>query len=223
MNSEEELVRRVEGGAVTFFVSPVDDSGEVWFSLKLEPRGVPFEVVRLTALKLLLVLLDLELDGLTVFDGNEGIELLWTYGVLAPDDLCTDIWSFQLSVLKALQVRLEKRLQGTPERERIGRWIGWDSPGIGLEKPVEGRGSGAGEGVVLSSGAVSPDDLIRVPFSLNEETLQASVPVTQSDLYRFQRERDSDPRSARLLRRRFEMPLNFPRHVTRALLSQEED
>jgi len=77
-----DLIERVEQGAMAFYVSPVADSGEIWFALRMEPLGVPFEVVRLTALKLHLVLEDTGLDGLTVFDGDSGIWLLWTYGVV---------------------------------------------------------------------------------------------------------------------------------------------
>lgn len=206
-----DLIERVEQGAMAFYVSPVADSGEIWFALRMEPRGVPFEVVRLTALKLHLVLEDTGLDGLTVFDGDSGIWLLWTYGVVDPDELPGDIWSFQRSVAAALQVRIEERLDGTPERDRIGRWMGWEGRVTRIE------GTGTGDGVIVSAKAMSLDGLVRVPFSLNEDTLLAAVPVSRGDLYRFGRERYASRDRARRLRRRFEIPLNFPRSVARVL------
>ncbi len=218
-----ELLERVGKGATAFFISPIADSGEVWFSLSLKGDGFPFEVVRLTTLKLLLVLEDAGLDGLLVYDGNGTVILLWTYGVIDPDDIPGDLWSFQRDVAGALQERVEARLVGTPERDRIGRWLGYDGPVTRLEgaRMMDGKsrsaGAGVREAVMISTGAMSPNGLMRVPYSMNESTRLASLPVTRSDLYRFDRERDASPDHVRRLRRRYEVPLNLPRAVTGGL------
>ena len=211
ISSEEELHARVEQGAVAFYVSPADRKGVVWFSLGLRASGVPFEAVRLTALKLILVLKDVEIDGMMVFDGHGGIDLLWTWGVIDPDDLPGDIWGFQMEIASALQERLEKRLFDTPERDRIGRWLGWDREVTRFDN------EGSGDGVTITLRAMSHGGLIRVPYSLNEETLRAAIPLTRNDLYRFDRDKDAEMEKAGRLRRRFELPLNFPRFVARAL------
>ncbi len=211
MESARELMDWVKRGVVAFYVSPVTDSGEVWFVITLVAPKLPFDVVRLTALKLLLVLEDTGLDGLLVFDGDGGVGLLWTYGVVDPDDLPGDLWSFQHGVAAALQVRLEKRLAGTPERVRVGRWLGYEGPVTRME------GAGRGDRVIITTGAMAPDGLVRVPFSLHEDTGLAAVPVTREDLYRFKRDRHGAPARARRLRRHFEVPLNFPRAVAEAL------
>ncbi len=215
-----ELSERVGKGATAFFVSPISDSGEVWFSLSLHGDGLPFEVVRLTTLKLLLILEDTGLDGLLVYDGNGAVILLWTYGVIDPDDIPGDLWNFQRRVAGALRERVEARLVGTPERDRIGRWLGYDGPVTRLEGARipggKSRSGGAGgrEAVIISTGAMSPNGLLRVPYSMHEATGLASLPVTRSDLYRFNRERHAAPDRVRRLRRRYEVPLNLPRAVT---------
>jgi len=79
------------------------------------------------------------------------------------------------------------------------------------------EGTGTGDGVIVSAKAMSLDGLVRAPFSLNEDTLLAAVPVSRGDLYRFERERCASRDRARRLRRRFEIPLNFPRSVARVL------
>lgn len=225
VNNSEELSEWVEKGTTAFFVSPIADSGEVWFALSLDGGNFPFEVVRLTALKLLLVLEDAELNGLLVYDGNGCIRLLWTYGVIDPDEIPGDLWRFQCNVASALQERVEERLRATPERDRIGRWLGYDGPVTRLEgaRITAGRGRSAGSGdekgdvVVISTGAMTPKGLLRVPYSLNEATGFASLPVSRSDLYRFNRDRHASPDHVRLIRRGFEVPLNLPRAVLRGL------
>jgi hypothetical protein len=227
-----EFSELVGKGATAFFISPIADSGEVWFSLSLKGVGLPFEVVRLTTLKLLLVLEDAGLDGLLVYDGNGEVLVMWTYGLIDPDDIPGDLWRFQHGVAAALQERVEARLAGTPERDRIGRWLGFDGPVTRLEGAwlPEGthRGGGTGgksrsggtegrDAVVISTGAMSPNGLMRVPYSMNEDTGLASRPVTRSDLYRFDRERHASPDRVRRLRRRHEVPLNLPRAVTEEL------
>ncbi len=211
ISSEEELLALVEQGVVAFYVSPADRKGVVWFSLGLRAGGVPFEAVRLTALKLILVLRDVEIDGMMVFDGNCGIDLLWTYGVINPDDLPGDIWGFQRDVASALRERLEKRLLDTPERDRIGRWLGWNREVTRFED------EGSGDGVTITLRAMNRSGSVRVPFSLNEETLRAAIPLTRNDLYRFDGDKDAEMEKAGRLRRSFEIPLNFPRFVARTL------
>ncbi len=211
ISSEEELLALVEQGVVAFYVSPADRKGVVWFSLGLRAGGVPFEAVRLTALKLILVLRDVEIDGMMVFDGNCGIDLLWTYGVINPDDLPGDIWGFQRDVASALRERLEKRLFDTPERDRIGRWLGWNREVTRFEN------EGSGDGVTITLRAMNRSGSVRVPFSLNEETLRAAIPLTRNDLYRFDGDKDAEMEKAGRLRRSFEIPLNFPRFVARTL------
>jgi len=215
----------VGNGATAFFISPISDSGEVWFSLSLKGDGLPFEVVRLTTLKLLLVLDDAGLDGLMVYDGNGSVMLLWTYGLIDPDDIPGDLWRYQCNVASALQEKLEARMKGTPERDRIGRWLGFDGPVTRVEgaRISGGRsrtsvmGEGEREVVVISTEAMSPKGLMRVPYSMNEATGLASLPVTRSDLYRFDRERHASPDHVTRLRRRFTMPLNLPRAVLEGL------
>lgn len=230
IESKADVIEWVEQGVVAFYISSIADSGEVWFSLCLESDSLPFEVVRLTALKLLLVLEDEELDGLMVYDGGNGIELFWTYGVLDPDELGDDLWGFQYRVAAALQERLEKRLEPTPERNRVGRWLGFEGPATRLEGMRISRREGGrrvdpeGEGedvVVISTRAMAPKGLIRAPYSLNEESGLAAVPVTRSDLYRFDPEIKATPDRVRRLRRRFEVPLNFPKAVIEALELEE--
>jgi len=225
VNNGRELSEWVEKGATAFFASPIANSGEVWFTIALNGGDLPFEVVRLTALKLLLVLEDAELDGLTVYDGNGSVRLLWTFGVIDPDDIPGDLWRFQSNIVSALQERLEERLVATPERDRIGRWLGFGGPVTQLEgaRITAGRGRSAGSGdekgdvVVISTGAMTPKGLLRIPYSLNEATGLASRPVSRSDLYRFDRERHASPDNVRLLRRGFDVPLNLPRAVLRGL------
>jgi len=211
ISSEEELLARVEQGAVAFYVSNADRNGVVWFSLGLRASGVPFEAVRLTALKLILVLNDVDIDGMMVFDGNSGIDLLWTWGVIDPDELSGDIRGFEGKVASALRERLEMRLLDTPERDRIGRWLGWDREVTRFEN------EGSGDGVTITLRAMNRRGYVRVPYSLNEETLRAAIPLTRNDLYRFDREKDAEMEKAGRLRRRFEIPLNFPIFVTRTL------
>lgn len=237
VDDEATLLDWVGRGAVGFHVAPVSFDGEIWFHIHLRAGNAPFYVARLTALKMHLVLKDTRLDALKYYDGAGGIGFLWTYGVADAGDFSTDIWTFQHRVAARLHSRLEARLLGTPERGRIGRWRGYSGEVTRLEYPrMYKQGSvsggepraGAGDGgaernpadddrIVLSARAMTADGLIRVPYSLHEETGRAARPVSRSDLFRFDPEKDGLPARARRLRRRFVVPLNFPRAVAEAL------
>lgn len=225
VDCESMLMEWVERGAKAFHVSPIAETGEVWFALALDSGNLPFEAVRLTALKLLLVLEDVQLDGMLTFDGRKGIGLLWSYGVFNSDEINEDLWKFQHRVAAAIQERLEQRLASTPERDRIGRWIGYEGPVTRLEGiRIDYRTGGAipsspGEGhdlVVISTSAMTPNGLVRAPLSLHEETGLSVMPVSRSDLYSFDMERGGAPERARRLRRLFEVPLNLPKAVITA-------
>jgi hypothetical protein len=227
IGDEPALMSWVEQGAVGFHVAPVSHNGEVWFHVHLKAGKAPFYVARLSALKLHLVLEDTRLDALKYYDGAGGIGFLWTYGVADPGGFSPDIWTFQHRVAARLHSRLEARLLETPERDRIGRWRGYSGEVTRLEYPrmysqgpdpgVQHRVSPGDGGIVLSARAMTGDGLIRVPWSLHEETGRAARPVSRSDLFRFDPERDGHPVTARRLRRRFDVPLNFPRAVAEAL------
>ena len=113
-------------------------------------------------------------------------------------------------------------MAGTPERERIGRWLGYEGEVTRLISPriTETEHSGR---VRFDFSAMESKSLLRVPFSLHEDTQLAARPVTQSDLYRFEPERDASADRTRRLRRRFEIPVNFARTVSRDLSIQEEE
>ena len=86
IQNADDLMMHVGGGAISFFADPIGSNGEVWFALALNGSGVPFEAVRLSALKLYLVLRDVELDAFIYYDGMGGFRFLWTWGVLDPDE-----------------------------------------------------------------------------------------------------------------------------------------
>ena len=69
IGSAPGITALVEGGAIAFLAAPISWEGEVWFSVRLWNPDDPFEVTRLTALKLYLVLGDLGIDTLMYYDG----------------------------------------------------------------------------------------------------------------------------------------------------------
>jgi len=213
LESTNDLLDRVAAGAVGFEAGLRDRSGEIWFALALTGPDLPFEVIRLTTLKLLLVLDDLDLAYLVLFDGCESVIILWTWGAADPDELPGGLWGFERTVAARLRDRLEERFAGTSERRRIGRWIGYDGPVTRI-----GDGLAAGGSVLtMDTHRLSPAGLVRVPYSLHEGTGLAVVPLTRSDLYRFRRQEHAQPARARRLRRQIEVPINFPRETQRLL------
>lgn len=223
--SRAHLLEWIGRGAAGFFAAPLSWEGEVWFSIGLEAGALPFEAVRLTALKLHLVLVDHDLDALKYYDGAGGIRFLWTWGVPDPDEFVPALWEFQRRVARRLRDLLEARLRGTPERERIGRWLGFEGDVTRLEAPriITGGataapfGDGGDDRIRFEFEAMAAHGFIRVPYSLHEVTGRAARPVSRADLFRFDPERDSTPVHARRLRRMFEIPVNFPRTVSREL------
>ncbi len=229
IETPEELLTWVERGASAFFLSPLARTHEVWFALGLTARGIPFEASRLITLKLLLVLGDLDIDRLILFNGDRGFTLLWTWGAPDPDELPGGLWNFQRTVAARLRDLMETRLAGTMERDRIGRWVGYEGPVTRIESgpalgrlPVSGGGRAVGQApgddcVVLDSGALAPAGLIRAPYSLHECSGLATFPLTRDDLYRFRRDEHAESGRVSRLRREYEVPLNFAREVGRQL------
>ncbi len=229
LESPTDIVERVEGGTVAFLAGPVSWEGEVWFSVGLQAPGAPFEVTRLTALKLHLVLTETDINALMYYDGAGAVRFLWSWGVADPHELVDGIWEFQHRIARTLRHLVEKRLEGTPERVRIGRWLGYEGevtrsvpPRItGSRRRGSSTETAGSDRVQFEFRAMESTGLMRVPFSLHESTGAAARPVSQADLYRFRPGRDATPSSARRLRRSFEIPINFPRTVSRDLSIQE--
>gem|GEM_PF-1750477 len=238
----DDLLRLVEEGARGFSIPPVDERGEVWTVLRLTtPSGCPFEVVRLTTLKLALVLEDTGLEPWFCYDGEGGLMLLWSLGVPDEDGPAAGIETFHDRVLTSLQDRLETRLAGTPERDRIGRWLGYEGPVTRLEEPVPGMTDGGGAAgerrsvgpqtgdedeewrVGLHLVPVVPGGRLRAPWSLHEASVKALRPLSRQDLYRFDPERDALPAAVAGMRRDPPVPYHPPRYVERVLLENRED
>lgn len=236
-----DLMDRVAEGTRGFTIPPVAGDGEVWTVLSLSvPTGCPFEVVRLTALKLALVLEDVELEPWFCYDGAGGLSLLWSLGVPDGDGPAAGIEMFHQRVLDHLQDRLEARLAGTPERDRIGRWIGYEGPVTRREVSASGpAGSGAVGGerplgpevgneeeawqVGMRMVPVVPAGRLRAPWSLHETSGEALRPLSRTDLYRFDPDRDARPSAVMGMRRDPPLPYHHPRYVEVVLLEARED
>ena len=213
----------VGGGAISFFADPIGSNGEVWFALALNGSGVPFEAVRLSALKLYLVLRDVELDAFIYYDGMGGFRFLWTWGVLDPDELPEGIGDLHAGLGRELHRLMERRFVDTPERGRIGRWLGYDGPVTTLR--VEDRAGGTSDRskpadsdlvhFIVNDPRGGP--IVPVPWSLNPPGNRAARPVDRSDLFRFDPDRHGTPQASVRLRRRFALPLNFARAALRVL------
>ncbi|MFO7769207.1 MAG: hypothetical protein R6W82_09690 [bacterium] len=196
----EGLLRLVAEGTAGLMVSPLSDEGEVWCFTRLRGVGVPFEAVRLTALKLRLALRDSGLDAMAIYDGDAGLLIGWSWGVPDPDEVPGTLTAWHETVAGALRSAAEERLTGTPERERIGRWLGFEAP-VTLRSPQ-------GAGVLFE--ALGPGDHLRVPFSLHPGTGRGVVPLALEGLYRFE-PAAAAPRRIQRLRGRPMPPLNFLR------------
>jgi len=210
---EDDLLILVEQGAAGFQMGLRARTGEVWFALAVTAPELPFDAVRLTALKLLLVLDDLDIAYLVLLDGDRSLIAVWTWGAADPDELPGGLWGFERTVAARLRDRLEDRFAGTRERDRIGRWIGYDGP---VTRMGDAFNAG-GQIVTLDTGLLAPTGLMRVPYSLHEGTGLAAIPLTHSDLYTLRPEEAATAGRARRLRRTFEVPINFPRETGRIL------
>jgi hypothetical protein len=196
----------VEEGALAFFADPLAHPGEVWFSAVLSSTGSPFEVVRLTALKLRLALGDLGLDPLMYYDGTSGVRFLWTWGVPDPADLPFGFRKLNRTVAAGLRTALERRMADTPERDRIGRWLGFE----GEVTVLTDRPATAGDRVAFTVDEPGQGPSVLVPWSLSPDGSHAARPVTRADLYRFAPATKGSPAASARLRRRFPLPFNFP-------------
>jgi hypothetical protein len=220
-----EIIALDEAGGIGLAVPPVDAAGEIWFALRLTaPQWCPFEVVRLSALKLALVLEDALLEPWYCYDGVGGLTLLWTWGRADENDFPEGLEAFHTRAGLALQQRLERRLAGTPEQDRVGRWTGYLGPVtrfdvLGGEPPAGAEAEGTPPVRLAVVGAVPPGRL-RVPWSLNEVSGRAVRPLSREDLYRFDPEVDAEPERVKALRRDFPVPYHPPGTVARELFEE---
>ena len=214
-----------EAGRTGLAVPPVDAAGESWFALRLTvPPWCPFEVVRLSALKLALVLEDALLEPWFCYDGAGGLTLLWSWGRAEGDDFPEGVEAFHARTGLELQQRLERRLAGTPERDRVGRWTGYEGAVsrfdvLGGEPPAGDEAEGTPP-VRLATVGVVPPGRLRVPWSLNEASGRAVRPLSREDLYRFDPEVDAEPDRVKDIRREFPVPYHPPGTVARELFAQ---
>ncbi len=224
IETAEEVAALDEEGGIGLAVPPVEAAGEIWFALRLTaPEWCPFEVVRLSALKLALVLEDALLEPWFCFDGAGGLILLWTWGRADEDDFPESLEAFHARAGLALQQRLERRLAGTPERDRVGRWTGYEGAvsrfdALGGEPPAGDEAEGTPP-LRLATVSVVPPGRLRVPWSLHESSGRAVRPLSREDLYRFDPEVDAEPDRVKDIRREFPVPYHPPGTVARELFA----
>jgi hypothetical protein len=220
IETASEVAALDEEGGVGLTAPPVDADGEVWFALRMTtPAWCPFEVVRLSALKLALVLEDALLEPWFCYDGAGGLTLLWTWGRADGDDFPEGVEAFHARTALALQQRLEARLAGTPERDRVGLWTGYEGAVsrfdvLGGEPPAGDEVEGAPPLRLAVVGVVPPGRL-RVPWSLHESSGRVVRPLSRDDLYRFDPEVDAEPDRVKDIRREFPVPYHPPGMLAR--------
>jgi hypothetical protein len=171
------------------------------------------------------VLCDHGIEALKYYDGAGAVRFVWSWGVPDPDDLAGGLRRFQDSIARRLRDLLEERLDNTPERDRIGRWLGYEGDVTTIVPPRTNDVGQVPDAVCAEDRDrirfefmdMEEEGLLRVPYSLHEATGAAARPVSRADLFRFVPERDAAPERARRLRRAFEIPINFPRTVFRDL------
>lgn len=207
ISNKKALLKWVSWHGRDFF-SSIDSPKAVWFCMDIDKRKkIPFELVKVAAEFMCIILKKAGIDFLLKFSGENGFHFIWNLGKIdrrklkkidsafVPEkprerqmkNVDLKVWDFERRVIENLRERLEKALQHSNKRDDFYTILPHSNPiTVCDRKNIRHKNS-----ILIDSLLMHERGFVRTPYSLHLKTGYVSVPIFKKELPNFNPEFDA--------------------------------
>ena len=182
ITSSADIVRWAKQRAVAFHAHLKPEGSGAWFFLDIDSRDLSLEMAQIGAIHVLDVIERAGLHALVKFSGSDGFHLMWEMPSLQRLGRL-DLWTFERSIVEAISVQVERRLNDDPRAQPIRDAVGPDAPLVTTNSQIEAASQ---RGALLFDKLIlKPNANARVPYSLHPASGLVSSPLSREELEGF--------------------------------------
>ncbi len=190
ISNTEDLIKYVDSHAIDFipYIHKLNSKDPDWFVLDLdagpefEKKEKGFNLVKLTAEKLVEVLEDYEISSNIKFSGSRGIQI-WTS--LDNTKLASgDLFALYRKFAQIIQFNLEEKLQELPSKT-LEEYYEIVEKGKPITTSTVAKKSERSDQILIDWSTMKPSGDVRAPFSLHYKTGWVSCPIDHKHLLDF--------------------------------------